>query len=65
MLKVSKDNRESRMNFVKYWAEYVRTHPDQDWGKQQKKLIDSMLQSAKANKLTPEQYLKMKKEWRR
>ena len=65
MLKGSKDNQESRINFVTYWANYLKTHSDNDWGRQQKKLINSMLQSAKANKMTPEQYLRMKGEWRK
>lgn len=64
MLKVSEDNRKSRMNFIEYWANYVKTHSDEDWGRQQKMLIDSMLQSAKASKMTPEQYLRMKNEWK-
>lgn len=34
-LKPGKTNKEERMNFVKYWAEYVRAHPDKVWGKQQ------------------------------
>ena len=54
-LKPGKDNREERMNFVKYWAEYVRTHSDIEWSRQQKKLINSQLQSAKANKISKEE----------
>ena len=45
-LKPGKTNREERMNFVNYWAEYVKTHSDEDWSKQQKKLIDSQLHSS-------------------
>lgn len=55
-------NNEDRMWFVKYWAEYVRTHPDEVWSKQQAKLIDSMIQNARQLKLTPKQYLKIKGE---
>lgn len=52
-----KNNKEERLNFVKYWAEYVRTHSDEDWSRQQKKLIDGQFK----NKLmTKEIYLKMK-----
>jgi len=61
-LKPGKDNREERMNFVKYWAEYVRTHSDIEWSRQQKKLINSQLQSAKANKISKEEYLRRKGE---
>ena len=39
-------NKTQRLEFVKYWADYVRTHPDKDWSKQQVVLIDSMLDGA-------------------
>ena len=62
-LKPGKTNAEERMNFVEYWAEYVRTHPDEEWSKQQKVLIDSQIQSARKIKLTREQveYIKGRK----
>lgn len=61
-LKPGKDNREERMNFVEYWAEYVRTHQSNDWSKQQKVIINSQLQSARGMKLSPRQYLEIKGE---
>lgn len=61
-LKPGKDNKEERMNFVEYWANYVRTHPDKDWSKQQNVLINSLMQNAKNSKLTKEQYLRIKGE---
>lgn len=61
-LKPGKGNREDRMNFVEYWADYVRTHPDEDWSKQQKIIIDSQIQNARHYKLTPKEYLKIKDE---
>ena len=39
-------NRKERMEFVRKWAEYVRTHPDNEWSSQQKDLIDSQLKNA-------------------
>ena len=63
-LKPGKDNKEERMNFVEYWAEYVRTHPDKDWSRQQNVLINSLMQNAKNSKLTKEQYLRIKGEMR-
>ncbi len=45
-LKPGKDNKEERMNFVRFWAEYVRTHDDKDWSEQQNLLINSQLESA-------------------
>jgi hypothetical protein len=40
-------NAEERRAFIKQWAEYVRTHDDEEWSRQQKKVVDSQLQSAK------------------
>jgi len=34
-------NRKERLEFVKFWAEYVKTHSDKEWSEQQKVLIDS------------------------
>jgi len=64
-LKPGRTNAEERMNFVEYWAEYVRTHPDEDWSKQQKMLIDSQLQNARKSSLSAKKYLKMKGELRK
>ena len=61
-LKTGKNNEEDRMNFVKYWAEYVRTHSDKEWSRQQNIIINSQIESAQAAKLTPRQYLKIKGE---
>lgn len=40
-----KKNQAERMKFVKLWAEYVRTHPDKEWSRQQKIVVDSQLKS--------------------
>lgn len=40
-------NREERLRFVRQWAEYVRTHPDDDWGEQVNRLVNSQIQSAR------------------
>lgn len=40
-------NHRERRNFIKEWAEYVRTHPDEDWGAQVNKLVDAQLESAR------------------
>ena len=61
-LKPGRDNREDRMNFVEYWAEYVRTHPSKDWSRQQNVIINSQIQNARSVKLTPRQYLEIKGE---
>jgi len=38
-------NRKERIKFVELWAEYVRTHSDIEWSKQQKIVVDSQLKS--------------------
>ena len=57
-------NDEDRMWFVEYWANYVRTHSDKEWSRQQNVLINSLMQNAKNSKLTKEQYLRIKGEKR-
>jgi hypothetical protein len=41
-----RQNTEQRRTMIKQWAEYVRTHDDSEWSRQQNRLIDSQLQSA-------------------
>ncbi|MCU4744167.1 hypothetical protein [Natronoglomus mannanivorans] len=43
-----RENIEQRRAFIKQWAEYVRTHDDVEWSRQQNKLINSQLRSANA-----------------
>ena len=52
-------NQKERMRFVDKWAEYVKTHSDKDWSKQQNIVINSSLKSAS---MTKEQFFKMKGE---
>ncbi|RLE44635.1 hypothetical protein DRJ16_01830 [Candidatus Woesearchaeota archaeon] len=35
-----KTQKEDRINFIKFWANYIRTHSDEDWSKQQKILLE-------------------------
>ena len=42
-LKPGKNNKEERINFVKYWANYIKTHKDEDWSKQQNIIINSQI----------------------
>jgi len=55
-----KDNKEDRMNFVEYWAEYVKTHSDGEWSRQQNILIDSQIQNARSLQLSRKDYIKLK-----
>jgi hypothetical protein len=36
-----------RKEFIKFWANYVKTHNDKEWSRQQKKLIDSQIKNAR------------------
>lgn len=45
-------NIEDRRSFIKQWAAYIREHDDEEWSRQQNKLIDSQIQ--RANELAKE-----------
>ncbi len=42
-LKPGRDNQEERLNFVRYWAQYVKTHKDEEWSEQQNVVIDGQI----------------------
>ena len=46
-MKPGKTNKEDRMNFIKFWADYVKKHKDEEWSKQQKILIDGQIDNAR------------------
>lgn len=46
-MKPGRTNKEDRLNFVEFWAGYVRTHSDEEWSKQQNVLIDSQIKGAR------------------
>lgn len=58
----SKKNFEERLEFVRQYANWVKSVPNRVWSRQQAKLINSFMQNTKNFKLTPEQYLAMVKE---
>lgn len=45
MKEFKKRNFEERLNFVKFWVEYMRTHSDKEWSEQQNIVINSQLKS--------------------
>ncbi len=61
-LKDKVTNKKDRLRFVDLWANYVRTHIDKEWSKQQNFLINSMFQNTKNYTLTKEEYLEIKGE---
>lgn len=42
-LKPGKTNRQERINFVKFWANYVKTHSDEEWSEQQNIVVNSQI----------------------
>lgn len=45
--RIKTSNFKERVWFIKYWAEYIKTHSDEQWSEGQRKLIDSQFQSLK------------------
>lgn len=35
-----------RLEFIKFWANYVKTHSDKEWSRQQNIIINSQINSA-------------------
>ena len=56
----SEENEKERMKFVDFWSNYVLTHEDKEWSKEQNNIINSCLRSCRMSK---EDYLRMKDEW--
>ena len=38
-------NAEERLKFIDFWANYIKTHKDEEWSRQQKIVVDSQLKS--------------------
>lgn len=36
-------NKEDRINFVKFWANYVKMHKDEEWSEQQNIVINAQM----------------------
>lgn len=43
-----KENFRERLEFVEFWAEYIKTHGDEEWSKQQNLLINSQIENVRA-----------------
>ena len=44
-------NRKERLWFIDLWANYVKTHPDEEWSRQQNIIINSVYgETAKKNR---------------
>lgn len=38
-------NFHERLDFIKFWADYIKTHTDKEWSEQQNLLINSQISS--------------------
>ena len=61
-LKSSVNNQEARLHFVDYWAQFVRTHSDREWGQQHTDFINALMDNARFYPFSAKKYLEMKKE---
>ncbi len=52
-------NKHEREKFIDFWSNYVLTHSDKDWSKQQNKIINAGLRTSN---ITKEQFLKLKEK---
>jgi len=41
--KFKEQNAKERLEFIDFWINYIKTHSDEEWGSQQKELIDSQI----------------------
>lgn len=55
-------NKQDRNWYVEFWANYVKTHKDSEWGRQQNVFINSLMKSAKQSRISTADYLKIKGE---
>ena len=40
-------NQRQREEFIDFWVDYIKTHPDERWSRQQNLLINSVLKSVR------------------
>ena len=51
-------NNRQRLEWVKYWVDYMKKSPNKVWSKQQSNFINSVMKSADTS---PEAYMKIKR----
>ncbi len=52
-------NREERLKFIRFYAEWVKKVPNEVWSKQQARLINSFVKNARNFRMSKERYLRM------
>lgn len=53
------ENLKERIDFIRYYVQWIKKTPNEVWSKQQAELIDSFMQNARNFKISPEKYLEM------
>ncbi len=53
-----KQNLKERLQFLRFYSQWVKSVPNEVWSKQQAEFIDSLFDNAKNFSLKPEKYLK-------
>ena len=54
-------NNEERKKFIELWANYIKTHTDKEWSKQQNIIINSQIQNVRAIKFSDKQFERLRK----
>ncbi len=54
-----KKNKDERLKFIRFYAEWVKKVPNEVWSRQQAELINSFMKNARNFKMSKEKYLKM------
>lgn len=44
MKKFKEENARERLRFIDFWVNYIKTHSDEEWGGQQRVLIDAQIE---------------------
>ena len=52
-------SQKERLDFIHYYAKWVKSVPNEVWSRQQAELIDSFMVNANYFKMTPVKYLEM------
>ncbi len=53
------ENLKERIEFIRYYVQWIKKTSNEIWSKQQAELIDSFMQNARNFKTSPEKYLEM------
>ena len=63
MKKFKEQNARERLEFIRFWVNYMKTHPDKEWSSQQKELIDDVESRLTQNGYSLGTRVKVGDEW--